>query len=164
MEKEFSFNGQRPGEKVLEIINSHPYILYLPALKVVVLLSIALAAVLFFPAWYLASLIIFIFSAIYLFKSIYSFKETMLIITDQRLFAVEQKGFFGRKITEADLYKILDITSETEGFTKAMLKFGNLIVRTAGAREGGDLVIRNIPEPYSVEQRLANLPGMRLKN
>jgi uncharacterized membrane protein YdbT with pleckstrin-like domain len=163
MEKEFTFNGQRENEKVLEVVNSHPYVLYSPALKVVVLLSLALAIFLFFPDWFYVSLAIFLFCAVYLFRAIYSFRETMLIITDQRLFAVDQKGFFGRRITEVDLYKVLDITTEMEGFAKAILKYGNLIVRTAGARESGDMVIKNIPEPYSVEQRIANLPGMRLK-
>lgn len=159
MEKDYSFNGQREGEKVLEVITRHPYVLYLPGLKTVVILSVVVAIFLFLPSFYLAAILVLIFALTYFFGAFYGYKETYLLITDQRLFYINQRGFFRRKISEVDLFKILDMTSETEGLAKTMLKYGSLIVRTAGASEGGDMVISDIPDPYSIQQRIAGMTG-----
>jgi len=161
METEHTFNGQRPGEKVLEVIAKHPYIIYPPALRAAVIIALAIGLIMFFPNWVIFASILIVVAIIYLFQAIYCFKESVFIITDQRLFTVDQKGFFRRKITEIDLYKILDMTSETQGFARTLLKYGDLLVRTAGAREDSGLKIENIPDPYSVEQRIANLEGMK---
>ncbi|HLC44034.1 MAG TPA: PH domain-containing protein [Patescibacteria group bacterium] len=161
MKTEQTFNGQRPEEKVLEVVMKHPYILYPPALRVAVVVALAIGLMMYLPSWNMVAIIIIVVALIYLFRAIYCFKETILIITDQRLFIVQQKSFFRRKITEIDLYKILDMTSETKGFARTLLKYGDLIVRTAGSRDDGGLVIDNIPDPYSVEQRIANLEGMK---
>lgn len=162
MEQEHTFNGQRAGEKVLEVVRGHPYVLYPPALRTAFVSALALGIVLYLPpAWSPLAVLILILGLIYLFRAIYCYKESVLIITDGRLFIVNQRGFFLRKITEIDLYKILDMTSETKGFAKTMLKYGDLVVRTAGSRDEGGLVIANIPDPYSVEQRIANLEGMK---
>lgn len=161
MKTEHTFNGQRPGEKVLEVVRSHPYVLYPPALRSAVVIALAIGLILFLPSWYIVAVIIIIVALVYLFRGLYCFLETILIITDQRLFIVQQRSFFRRKITEIDLYKILDMTSETKGFARTLLKYGDLIVRTAGSRDDGGLVIANIPDPYSVEQRIANLEGMK---
>jgi hypothetical protein len=40
-----------------------------------------------------------------------------------------------------------------------MLKYGDLIIRTAGAREGGDIVVENISNPYLVQQKIAAVIG-----
>jgi len=162
MDREYSFSGQREGEKVLEVIPSHPYVLYSPALKTALLLAAAFGVILYFPVLYIISIILLLFSGIYLFRAIYGFRETLLIVTDQRLFYVDQKGFFNRKISEVELNKILGITSETSGMAKVMLKYGDLIVRTAGAREDSNMVIKDIADPYSVEQRIANLGGIKI--
>ncbi len=162
MKQEHSFNGQRPGEKVLEVIMSHPYVLYPPALRSAVVIALAIGSMMFLPSWNIVAMIIITVAVIYLFRAIYCYKETILIITDERLFIVQQRGFFRRKITEIDLYKILDMTSETKGFARTLLKYGDLVVRTAGSRDEGGLIIPNIPDPYSVEQRIANLEGMKM--
>lgn len=153
---EYTFNGQRPGEIVKEVIPSHPYVIYPAGSRTVLMLFIATAVVLFLPALWYISIPIYLFCVIYFSSAFYSFKETVFIITNHRIFSVAQEGFFKKKISEVDLNKIIDITSETHGFAKTMLKFGDLIVRTAGAKEGGDIVLKNISNPYDVQQRITN--------
>jgi hypothetical protein len=38
-----------------------------------------------------------------------------------------------------------------------MLKFGDLVIRTAGASKGEELVVHNIANPYEVQQAIARL-------
>jgi uncharacterized membrane protein YdbT with pleckstrin-like domain len=149
---EYTFHGQRKGERVLHSINSHPYVIYPPGFWSVLVLVLAIAVVLFWPRLYYISAVMIVAIGIYLFRAIYSFKESMLIITDQRIFAIQQKGFFNRKIIDVDLVNILDLQSNTAGFFRTVLKYGNLVIRTAGATEGGDIVITDIPSPYTVQQ------------
>ncbi|MEI8143496.1 MAG: PH domain-containing protein [Candidatus Berkelbacteria bacterium] len=158
MKKDFVFNGQRDGEEVIDVVNNHPYVLYLPGIKTVLLFSGATAIWIFSPmySWvnFLMPLaVVMALIGIWLFSAaFYSFKESILVITNQRLFSINQKGFFSRKITELDHRNIQDISSESEGLAKMMLHFGDLIIRTAGAGTGTELVIKNIADPYDIQQ------------
>lgn len=151
-EHEYSFHGQRPGEKVIKALYKHPYVLYPPGFRTVFLLTIGIAVVLFWPKLYLVAIAIFVFCGVYFFRAIYLYKETIFLITNQRIFSIIQRGFFDQKIIDVELKNILDIQSETNGFAGSMLKYGNLTLRTAGANEGGDIIFENIPRPYNVQQ------------
>lgn len=155
MEDEFTFNGQKPGEKVEEVVPSHPYVLYPPGFRTILVLVLAVAIFLFWPkAWFVGAGLIFIV-LIYFFNAFYSYRETVFIVTSLRIFLIEQKGFFKRNITEVELHKIMDMTSNTEGMAKTMLKYGDLVVRTASGKDGGAITVKNIANPYSVQQRIA---------
>lgn len=161
MEKEYTFNGQRSGEKVIDLAFSHPYLLYPPGLRSLLILILGIAVVIFFPKFYIVSAVLFLFAAVYFVNAYYGFKESILIITDQRVLYVMQKGFFSRTISEANLPNILNISSETSGLAKTMLKYGDLIIRTAGATEGGDIIVKSISNPYYYQQEITHLikPG-----
>lgn len=158
MDKVFEFNGQRDKEEVLAVVNNHPYVLYTPGIKSVLLLTLATAIWIFSGLFewvkYLLPLAIIIglFGATIFIGAFYSFKESMLVVTNQRVFNVDQKGFFTRKITELEHQNIQDISSDQKGFAKTVLHYGDLVIRTAGAGSGSEVIISNIPDPYEVQQ------------
>lgn len=155
--KNFTFNGQRPGEKVVDIANSHPYVLYPPGLRTMILLVLATTVIVFWPKLYIIPLVILIIALFYLLSAIFGYKESILLITNQRIIAIEQKGFFNRKVVESDLYKILNISSEAGGMIRTMLKFGDIKISVSGASEGGDIIIKNISNPYYYQQEITRL-------
>lgn len=157
MEAEYTFSGQKSGEKVVEVIPCHPYILYPAGFRTVLVLTLVVAIFLFFPKFWIVGLVLAVIILIYFINTFYSYKETIFIITDLRIFYIDQKGFFRRKITEVSLDNIIDISSDTSGFAKTMLKYGDIIIRTAGAREGGDIILSNISNPYNVQQRISSV-------
>ena len=158
---EFTFQGQRPEEKIVDVINSHPYVIYPAGFRLVLILVIVAAVFILFPhvvIWaYVGAIVIGLCGILYFWSKYYGFKESVLIITDERVFYIYQKGFFKRKIYETDLANILDVSSETKGFFKTVLKYGDLIVRTAGAKEEGDIIIEDIPDPYYAQQCIASV-------
>ncbi len=156
-DEEFTFKGQREGEDVIEVVNSHPYLMYRPGLKVMLMLVCGVAIMLFYPRAYLLSVGVFLFASLVLFRAIYCFKSSVTILTKERIFCIDQRGFLKRKITEMELDRIIDMTSETEGLAKAMLKYGDLIVRSASAGDSSNLVIKNISNPYELQQKIATL-------
>jgi len=157
MNSDYTFNGQREGEEVIDVVPIHPYKLYSPGFRIVLLIALAVAIILFLPKLYIISIVLLIFATIYFLNAFYSYRETTFLITNQRLFSIEQQGFFKRKIAEVGLNNIIDLASETRGFARVMLKYGDLIIRTAGAKEGGDIVLKDIPEPYHYQQKIAKI-------
>ena len=50
MSKEFTFNGQRPDETVEEIVKNHPFVLFWPGVKTIIVLLVPTATLIFFGA------------------------------------------------------------------------------------------------------------------
>jgi len=57
------------------------------------------------------------------------------VVTTHRIFIVEQKGMFYRDISSLTLDKIQDLTIDIDGFLPTMLKFGDILVETAGEHQ-----------------------------
>jgi len=153
--KEFTFDGQRADECVEEVVKNHPYVLFAPGLKSVLILAIPVAVLIFMGASATFTFVAFL-SVLAVFsifgKSYYEYSASVLIITNFRVLYLDQKGFFRRKIIETNLDKIQDVSSDTGGMLKTALDFGDLVIRTAGASTGSEIVVKNIPSPYQVQQ------------
>jgi hypothetical protein len=37
------------------------------------------------------------------------------------------------------------------------LKYGDLVIRTAGTSQGGEITVKNIPNPYDIQQVIARV-------
>ena len=77
------------------------------------------------------------------------------VITNDRLISIEQKGLFARSVSELDLYRIQDANSEIKGLFGTLFNYGNLYVQTAGEKEL--FVLKNIPDPHTIRERLLDL-------
>lgn len=157
--KEFSFHGQRAGEKVHFVIKNHPFVLFFPGLKAILLLVIGIGAILFWSSGY-SGVILLVCALVafgIFFRVFYNYSQSMFVITNQRIINVGQDGFWRRKITETELEKIQDVASETSGLLRTMLKFGDLIIRTAGVSQGSEIIVKNIANPYEVQQEIARI-------
>jgi uncharacterized membrane protein YdbT with pleckstrin-like domain len=84
----------------------------------------------------------------------YLYYSSVFLITSERVIYLHQKSVLKRKITETNLDKIQDVSSDTEGFIKNMLGFGDLIIRTAGASQGNEIIIKSIANPYALQQEI----------
>ena len=155
--KEFTFSGQREHEEVAEVIRRHPYTIYRPGFWTVLAMVLALSVFLFFPKFYYLAVILIGFVGVYFWSAFYGYLQSVLIITSERVFSIDQKGFFRRKISETSLDVIIDVSSEMKGFFKTVLCNGDLIIRSSGAREEGDFVVEDIPDPYYAQQKIAKM-------
>ena len=75
------------------------------------------------------------------------------IITNKRVFDVEQQRLFSRIISVFPLENIQDITVEMRGIIATMFKFGNVHIHTAGEKQ--DLIIRHARHPMGVKEVLS---------
>lgn len=92
--------------------------------------------------------VFFIWNAIFLAWTDYYLD--VVIITNQRIIDIEQRGIFSREISTLHLSKVQDVTSEVHGILATFLKFGDLHVQTAGQQR--EFVVRCINNPVKVRQ------------
>lgn len=157
MSLDFTFKGQRTDETVEEVVKNHPFVLFWPAVKAVILLVIPVGVFFFTGAssYFALATVIFVLAAFAAFsRPWYEYSASVLILTNQRIMYLMQKGFFGRKVIETELSNIVDISSDTSGPIRMSLGFGDLIVRTAGASTGTEIIVKNIPDPFEIQQEV----------
>ena len=70
------------------------------------------------------------------------------IITSERIIDIEQKGLFNREISEFTLDKVQDITVKVPNMMATFLKYGDVIIQTAGE---SSFEIKQIPNFYEAK-------------
>ncbi|MBI5466952.1 MAG: PH domain-containing protein [Candidatus Kerfeldbacteria bacterium] len=77
------------------------------------------------------------------------------IVTNKRVVDIEQSGLFGRTVAEERLYRIQDVTSDTQGIMATMLRYGNVYVQTAGKKER--FIFEHVANPEDVARTILHL-------
>jgi len=96
--------------------------------------SIAISALLFFPAWM-------------------SWYYSVFIVTDQRFIQITQKGFFHRSVVDMGLSQIQMVNYEVAGLQETLLGFGTIMMQTIV----GDLVIHYLHHPQKIQKRMLEI-------
>ncbi len=92
---------------------------------------------------------------LFFFTSFVNYYLDTWTITNDRIINVEQGGPFARTVSELDLYKIQDVTSEVKGFFPTIFNYGNVYIQTAGEKEY--FVFEEIPHPEQITRRIIEL-------
>lgn len=71
------------------------------------------------------------------------------IVTTKRVIAIDQQGFFKRKVASFRLERLQNVTIDVHGIIATLLNFGNITAETAGNTEA--FIIRGIPDPRGVK-------------
>lgn len=72
------------------------------------------------------------------------------VVTNKRIFDIEQFGLFRRGVSVFRLNRIQDLTIETHGLIATVLGFGDIHVQTAGADE--DFIMKGIRNPVRIKR------------
>ncbi len=99
---------------------------------------------------------IFYFSIIlFLYTEFILFYLDISIVTNDRIVEMEQLGLFSRTISELELFRIQDVTSEVNGFFPSLFHYGNVLVKTAS--ENTNIIFHNIKNPEKIREDLIKL-------
>ena len=74
----------------------------------------------------------------------------VLIITDRRIFDIDQQGLFRRESSSFRIDKIQNVTVDQKGIIQTLLDFGTIRLETAGERE--DFIASYITNPYEIKK------------
>ena len=92
---------------------------------------------------------------LFFFAYFVDFYLDVLFVTNDRLVDMEQNNLFARTVSEVDLYRIQDVTSEVKGVAAHIFNYGTLTIQTAGAKQ--QFKIHNIPDPHRLRQQILDL-------
>lgn len=79
----------------------------------------------------------------------------VLIVTNERIIDIEQRGFFHRELSMVRLENIQDITVNVGGILATFLDYGTLKIQTAA--EAREFIIHDVPEPSKVKSVIYGL-------
>ena len=164
----YHFKGQKNGERVLKILHRHWFNI-LSHFFIIFLMIFLLLVSYFATAFYfddftqpiIVSLTSFIRSLFFVFLWFLFFVIwidyyfDVWIVTNERIINIEQKGLFTRVVSELELEKIQDVTTDVRGIIPTFLNYGHLLIQTAAEKER--FKFRNVPDPYAVKDLIMKL-------
>ncbi len=88
-------------------------------------------------------------------RLMYRWRGSVFVVTDKRVFDIEQKGFFDRLVSEVSLDRVDDVTYEVKGMFATLFGYGSVRVIVQGT--GADLEVRRVREPARLHHLLNDL-------
>lgn len=143
----------KPEEEMLETARAHAAAV-LPKLVLVGVWFVA-PFLFVFPLWQqgTAGMIFFlaltISAAMFGFRIFYKWHNSMMVMTDRRIFDIEQKGLFDRVVSEVPLERVDDVNYEIKGVWATIFGYGSLHVYVQGA--GADLMWKRLRRPSRLQ-------------
>ena len=156
------FINKDEEEKVILILRKHPitnlkwmiisfFMLILPPFVSVLPVFDALPGkyfLLILLSWYMISIA-------YVFENFLSWYFSVSIVTDERVFDVDFYNLIYRKITDAEIEEIQEVTVQIGGGLRTMFNYGDVTIQTAS--EMPEIVYEAVPMPDRVAKVLREL-------
>jgi len=174
-EQEKVFHGQWDKERVILIIHKH----WMAYITTIFLMTIIFLFTLFFyiifhflinvssevlRIFFLVSGILNLVVLAFGLASWIDYYFDVIIVTDQRLISIQQKGLFSRGIDSLTLLRIQNISAEARGVLQTMFNYGTAYIETAGEQgkeeikdKIGNFSFDYIPDPYIFSEKVMEL-------
>jgi len=88
----------------------------------------------------------------YLYVGWYGWNRTLLLITNERVVFLEQRGLFQREMVECNMANIQQVSHHVDGLMHTICGFGNVILSSGGSAQ--PILIKDMPDPYAVQQEI----------
>ena len=156
------FENKDPEEKVVLLLRKHPItnIGWLLLTFVIIVVPAFISSLPFIeqvPIRFQAVgvLIWYLVTAGFAYEKFLSWFYSVNIVTDERIFDVEFSNLIYRKMTDAEIERIQDVTVQMGGAIRTTLNYGDIIIQTAS--EIPELEFEAVPEPDKVAKILREL-------
>lgn len=104
-----------------------------------------------------AFITIFLLGLFLLIRTLFIRHFNCLILTDQRIININQKGFFDRLVKELELNKITDISYRTKGFLGTLFHFGDIQIQTSDPVQPIKIEFKKIKNPDKIQELILAL-------
>ena len=162
------FPNQKDDETISLVVREHWFHLFL---KILVWIFFAAALVLFnrFAQAYVPTIlegtqgkVTLLFTQVYtlflvlsLFLIFNFYYLSLQIITNVRIVEISQEGLFSHTISELNVDKIEDVTSQVNGIFGTIFNYGDVIIQTAGKEE--HFIFESVPTQSQIEKVVLDL-------
>ncbi len=166
--RRYLFPGQQSNESIYLVVRQHWVILAKRVLIWLVLVVLFMIAQNFLPQLgpdildgiggkvidvLIQLYLLFLVTSLFIIWVLYYLN--MYIVTNERIVDVDQQGLFNHTVSELNMEKIEDVTSEVKGFLGHIFDYGNVYIQTAGTRERFDF--ENVPNPGEITKLILEL-------
>jgi uncharacterized membrane protein YdbT with pleckstrin-like domain len=151
----YQFNGQRSNEDIILMTRQHPSVLFKPMFQSVAILLIPALLYVIVDAGVVLSAVIIICLILALLRGFFawfSWQNSLILLTDQRIIFLEQRGLLSREFAECGLESIQQVSHRVRGITNTVFGFGNIGITTGGSQ--GPFVLPNVPSPYDIQSEI----------
>jgi len=158
--EDFTFEGQEEDEIVLLLIHQHP--LTFTKESAILIASILILVIIFYLQSGLGGIFSYVFILLLLINGYLMlrryiiWRNSVYVITDKRLIAVEQNCFFRRITIEANLDKVQNVAHEINGFWQTIFNFGNVIIQTGGYSKK-NMLLEQVHHPLAIQQKIMKI-------
>ena len=94
----------------------------------------------------------FLYAWLFLFQNFVDYALDIWIVTNRRILNIEQRGLFGRTVSELRLYRIQDVTATINGFIQTVFDYGDIEIQTAG--ENQRFIFESVPHPNAITKTI----------
>jgi len=105
--------------------------------------------------WALMSIIFWLVFLVWFYVQWLNHELDLFIITNNRIIWVEQISFLNRTVSEANLWQVQEVNSQTKWFFANILDFGDVMVQTAGTASNFDIHLA--PTPIQTSRKILNV-------
>lgn len=84
-----------------------------------------------------------------MFRTWYLWHNNLFLVTNVRVIALTQEGFFNRKLRESYLESICQVTATVKGFMHTTFNFGKVLVQTEA-----EMWLEDIERPYQAKDAI----------
>lgn len=158
MKEEFEIEDQRKNEEIILVRYMHPWVLAKTGLIGIVIILFVVFSFLIWGASLVSDIVLItalLFIIIYGSIKIYLYKNSVFILTNQRVIYIDQPSLFRRKVHETELINIYNLQYEIKGIVSSFLNFGDIILTTQGDITN-EIKILNIENPHFVHEKISN--------
>jgi membrane protein YdbS with pleckstrin-like domain len=160
---------QKPYEHVEHLLRRHP-LTFVPAIALFLFLLTSpfifsfivqqlfpaiLESDIGFPLLVLASAAYELLVILFFYTQFTDYYLDLWVVTNDRIIDIEQFGLFSRTISEVDLFRLQDVTTDVHGVFATFFNYGTVTVTTAS--ENTSIIFRNVPDPNTVRNELIRL-------
>lgn len=149
-----SFDGQREDENIVATWRQHPWVLSKAGFWMILIgVAGSLPKAIWSPSWGVSFMLLgFAAAALFGLAQYFLWTNTIYILTNQRIFAIAQKGMLFRSNTEVPLVNIQNVLHTQKGLFQMSLKYGDVEIETSGAKTA--MILKNVEKPYLVQQKI----------
>ena len=146
----YRFKGLRRGEKIYTIYHKRKIPFYKEFIYTPIIILISFLLNKFIPSiisFTYASLIGGSLALLLFLRAWYIWSKNVLLITNIRVIAVNQKGLFSREVIEAYLEAICNVGVRVRGVMPSMFKYGKVLIQTQN-----ELWLDDVLSPYKFKE------------
>jgi hypothetical protein len=164
----YHFSGQKEGEQIVLVVRRHWFNIIQSLLPVFAMAILLVGGYLYLPKLFpvfendaFSGILVFLETLfamiiwVLMFLIWIDYYFDVWIITNKRVVNVDQQGLFNRAVSEVELEKIQDITTDVKGIIPTFMNYGDVFIQTAAERERFDFC--SVPDPYGIKDIIMNL-------